>query len=258
MRLITKIFLFVALLAANPLVFSQERGRDTDRVDTLINRVILRHEIMGGAMAHTGGIGLFFRKGYNENWFRKDLWEVEFASMKSDKQVRVNFYGTYYSNANSYVYGKLNKVFMLRGGLGQQHLLNTKPYWGGVELRVTYYGGVTLAMAKPVYLYIINQNDFRSIESMKYDPDNHFIDNIYGRAPFLDGLGKTKFHPGIYAKAGLNFEFGDYNTRIKALEAGILVEGYPLPIPIMAFEDPHYFFLNFYLSFSFGKRFNKY
>jgi len=127
-----------------------------------------------------------------------------------------------------------------------------------VELRVTYYGGVTLAMAKPVYLYIINQNDFRSIESMKYDPDNHFIDNIYGRAPFLDGLGKTKFHPGIYAKAGLNFEFGEYNTRVKALEAGILVEGYPIPIPIMAFEDPHYFFLNFYLSFSFGKRFNKY
>jgi hypothetical protein len=257
MRLQIIISLFFLIILTNSAT-AQEGVRDMDKIDTLLNRVILRHETMGGAMVHTKGFGALFRKGYNENWFRKDLWEVEFFGIKSEKQVRVNFYGSFYSNANSYIYGKLNKVFVLRGGLGRQHLLNTKPYWGGVEVRFTYYGGFSLAMAKPIHLYIIDQTNFSAIESERYNPEKHFIDNIYGRAPFLDGINKTKFHPGIYAKTGFNFEYGDYNTRIQALEVGLQVDGYPIPVPIMAYKDPHYYFLNFYINITFGKRYNKF
>ncbi len=129
---------------------AQERIPDRfDQIDTILNKVILRHEIMGGATLHTRGFGLIFRKGYNETAFKKNLWEAEFFGIKGDKQVRINFYGAYYSNANSYVYGKLNKVYNLRAGLGQQHLLNTKPYWGGVELRFTYYGGLSRVLQSP-------------------------------------------------------------------------------------------------------------
>lgn len=257
MRYFIHISLFLFLFAG--LQAQAQRNEEAfERIDTILNKVILRQELSGGAVLHTGGFGFLFRKGYNENWFRKDLWEVEVSGMKSEKQVRVNFYGSYYSNANSYVYGKLNKVYNLRMGLGQQHLLNTKPYWGGVELRFTYYGGFSLGIAKPIYLYIINQSGFNTIDSQKYDPEKHFIDNIYGRAPFLDGIEKTKFYPGFYGKAGLNFEFGEYNTKVKALELGVLVDGYPIPVPIMAFSDPHYYFLNFYVNFTFGKRFNKF
>lgn len=258
MRLQIIISLFFLVILASSAIAQEDGGRDMDRIDTLLNRVILRHETMGGGMIHTKGFGVLFRKGYNENWFRKDLWEVEFFGVKSDKQVRVNPYGYFYSNANSYIYGKLNKIFVLHGGLGRQHLLNTKPYWGGVEVRFAYYGGISLAMAKPIHLYIINQNNFNSIESERYDPDKHFIDNIYGRGPFLDGINKIKFHPGIYAKTGFNFEFGEYNTRIQALEVGLQADVYPIPVPIMAFEDPHYYFLNFYINITFGKRFNKF
>jgi hypothetical protein len=229
-----------------------------EQMDTILNKVILRHEIMGGALLHTRGFGIFFRKGYNQTAFKKNLWEAEFFGIKGDKQVRINFYGAYYSNANSYVFGKLNKVYNLRAGLGQQHLLNTKPYWGGVELRFSYYGGFSLGISKPIYLYIINQTGFNTIDSEKYDPDEHFVENIYGRAPFTDGLNEIKLHPGAYLKAGLNFEFGQFNTIIRALEAGIMIDGYAIPIPIMAFNDPHYYFLNFYLSIGFGKRYNKF
>jgi hypothetical protein len=229
-----------------------------EQMDTILNKVILRHEIMGGALLHTRGFGIFFRKGYNQTAFKKNLWEAEFFGIKGDKQVRINFYGAYYSNANSYVFGKFNKVYNLRAGLGQQHLLNTKPYWGGVELRFSYYGGFSLGISKPIYLYIINQTGFNTIDSEKYDPDEHFVENIYGRAPFTDGLNEIKLHPGAYLKAGLNFEFGQFNTIIRALEAGIMIDGYAIPIPIMAFNDPHYYFLNFYLSIVFGKRYNKF
>lgn len=257
MRYLFQISLIFLLLTAST-VHAQRDETEFDRIDTVLNKVILRHEKTGGAILHTGGFGLLYRKGYNASWFRKNLWEVEFAGMKSDKQVRVNFYGTYYSNANSYVYGKLNKVYVMHGGLGQQHLLNTKPYWGGVEVRFTYFGGFSLGIAKPIYLYIINQSGFNTIDSKRYDPGKHFIDNIYGRAPFLDGIEHTRFYPGFYGKSGLNFEFGEYNTKVKSLELGVLVDSFPMPIPIMAFSDPRYIFLNFYLNFTFGKRYNKF
>jgi hypothetical protein len=251
----------ILLLALTISGYAQEQERIPnrfDQIDTILNKVILRHEIMGGATLNTRGFGLIFGKGYNATAFKKNLWEAEFFGVRGDKQVRINFYGAYYSNANSYVFGKLNKVYNLRVGIGQQHLLNTKPYWGGVELRFTYYGGLSLGFAKPIYLYIINQTGFNTIDSKKYDPDEHFVENIYGRAPFLDGLNEIKLHPGAYLKAGLNFEFGQFNTVVRALEAGIMIDGYAVPIPIMAFNDPHHYFFNFYVNVTFGKRYNKF
>ncbi|MFP4470809.1 MAG: hypothetical protein ACLFPE_09000 [Bacteroidales bacterium] len=259
MRYLIYISLLVAVVFAHPrMMAQQEKDVGFEEIDTILNKVILRKEIMGGAMLHTAGWGLLFRKGYNVNAFTKNLWEAELMGVKDPKEVRVNFYGAYYSNANSYIYGKLNKVYVFHGGLGQQRLLNSKPYWGGVELRLTYYGGISIGIAKPMYLYIINQNNFALIESERYNPDKHFIEDIYGRAPFLDGIQHTKFHPGLYLKGGLNFEFGQYNTSIKALEVGVIADGFAIPIPIMAFRDKNYFFLNFYLNFTFGKRYNKF
>lgn len=259
MKSFLKISLLFLLIGSGFVAFAQnEEDVPFEEIDTILNKVILKKEISGGVMLNTRGWGFIFRKGFNENAFRKNIWEAEVSGIKGDKQVRVNFYGAYYSNANSYIYGKLNKVYDIRSGLGRQHRLNTKPYWGGVEVRVAYYGGISIGIAKPIYLYIINQNNYNTIESEKYDPESHFIENIYGRAPFLDGIDETKFYPGLYAKVGLNFEFGQYKTSIKALEAGVMIDGYAIPIPIMAFRDPHYYFLNFYFSFTFGKRYNKF
>jgi len=254
-----KITLFFILFFWLSSAFSQkDESVPFEEIDTILNKVILKKEMMGGGTIQTAGLGVLFRKGYNTTAFKKNLWELEFVGIRSWKQVRINFYGAYYSNANSYVYGKLNKVYVLRAGLGQQYLISRKPYWGGVELRIAYYGGLSLGMGKPIYLYIINQNDYNSINSEKYDPDKHFIDNIYGRAPFLDGVTETKFHPGVYIKAGLDFYFGQYNTSIKSMEIGFVLDGYVIPIPIMAFTDEHYGFLNLYLSVTFGKRYNKF
>jgi len=55
---------------------------------------------------------------------------------------------------------------------------------------------------------------------------------------------------------GLDFEYGVYRTKVKSLEIGAIVEVFPIPVPIMAFNDPNYFFFTFYFSFNFGKRFN--
>jgi hypothetical protein len=137
-------------------------------------------------------------------------------------------------------------------------LLNRKPYWGGVELRLLYLGGVSIAFAKPVYLYFWDET-YNFIKEEKYDPDNffHSSEYIFGRAPYISGIGQLRVYPGIYAKLGLNFEFGKLNSKIRALEGGAVLEYFPIAIPIMAFNPEQNFFPTVYLNFQIGKRYNR-
>jgi len=265
MAFIKHIILLTLLITVGLFVFGQEQEPEKKRslksqepiYDSISDRVLLRREFAGGIILHSRGWGFHFRKGKNLSYFRSLSWEVDAVSMKSPKQIKT--INPYFNNAKSYVYGKLNHVYIVRAGIGIKRLLNRKPYWGGIELRFIYFGGFSLAFAKPVYLYVLNytpDNDDYTIDIEKYDPDQHGLDNIYGRAPFLHGIENTGLHPGVYAKLGLNFEFGNYNSSIKAVELGTTLDFYPIPVAIMA-ENPEYsLFLTFYISFSFGKRYD--
>ncbi len=233
-------------------------GQYEARPDTIPENVLLEKQWSVGALLHTNGWGIKFRKGHNVTALRQFMWEVEFSTYKSSKEVRsIN---PYYSDSRSYFYGKLNYVWFLRGGIGQQQILNRKPYWGGVQVSWLYYGGFSLGITKPVYLYIIHlKNGFSDYEvrEEKYNPDIHFVDNIYGRGPFLAGFSSLGLHPGVYLKTGLDFEFGVKNRQINALEVGGILDYSPIPVAIMAFNPKQSFFLTLYLSVMFGKRYNR-
>ncbi|HNS17253.1 MAG TPA: hypothetical protein PKH94_04935 [Bacteroidales bacterium] len=222
--------------------------------------VLLTKETSGGIILHSQGFGIEFQKGKNVNYVKKRLLDFSLVDVRSPKEIRV--INPYFTNAKSYAYGKLNSVFILRGGYGFQRLIATKPYWGGVELRYFYIGGASIGMAKPVYLNIINLVSISSyyyeyrLTTEKYDPDEHFTDNIYGRASFMKGFNEMKFYPGLYVKAGFSFDFGTYNTTIKNLELGAMIDVFPNPIPVMAYNGKEYYFLTLFLSVSFGKRYN--
>ncbi len=265
MAFIKKIIMLTLLSLVGFFIYAQEPeddGRRRDReeepvYDSVSDRILLRREYAGGIVLHSRGWGFQFRKGRNLNFYRSLQWEIEAVSLKSPKQIKT--INPYFNNAKSYVYGKRNHVYVVRAGIGVKHMLNRKPYWGGIELRLVYFGGFSLAFAKPVYLYILNysvESDDYTIDIERYDPDQHGHDNIYGRAPFTHGIENTSLHPGIYAKLGLNFEFGEYNSSIKAVEVGANVDYYPIPIEIMALNPKQSLFLTFYLNFSFGKRYD--
>jgi hypothetical protein len=138
-------------------------------------------------------------------------------------------------------------------------MLNRKPYFGGVELRLFYSGGLSVAFTKPDYLNIIklDESTYRYITvTERYDPENHFPDNIYGRASFTKGFNQLKPYPGIYLKTGLNVEYGTVNQKPKTVEAGIALDIFAKPVPIMAFRDPSQFFFTLYLSAGIGKRYD--
>lgn len=222
--------------------------------DTTPDNVLLERQWSLGIMFHTNGWGLKFRRGKNIVALRQFMWELEFSTYKSPKEVRI--INPYFSDSKSYIYGKLNYLFFLRGGIGQQHIMNRKPYWGGVQVSLLYYGGISLGLTKPVYLYIIN-TDTGEITEERYDPAIHNLDYIYGRASFLSGIIQLGFYPGVYAKGGMDFEFGVKEKAISSLEIGATLDFSPIPVPIMAYNPRQQFFLTLYVSLMFGKRYNK-
>lgn len=239
------------------LIPSLLKAQDDIAFDSIADNVLFRKELSGSAIIHSNGWGLEFRIGQNRSVFNKFMFEANLLEMKDAKEIKsIN---PFFTNTKSYIYGKLNAMYILRAGVGQQYQLNRKPYSGGVELRLFYSGGLSVAFTKPVYLYIITTDgsSFRYITvTEKYNPDNHFPDNIFGRASFTKGFNQLKPYPGAYAKAGLSIEFGTINQRPKIIEVGAALDVYAKPVPIMAFKKPDQFFLTLYVSFGLGKRYN--
>jgi hypothetical protein len=247
------LIIILLLLAGSANISAQEMNEENDSVS---DNVLLEKQWTLGLMLHTNGWGVKFRKGKNITFLRQRLFEIEYSTYKSPKEVRT--INPYYSDAKSYIYGKLNFVSFVRGGIGFQHILNRKPYWGGVQLSALYYGGLSVGITKPVYLYIIrirSITDYEIIEE-KYNPEIHTLENIYGRGSFLSGITQLGFYPGIYLKGGLEFEFGTKNRRINSLEGGATLDISPRSMPIMAYNPKQNFFITLYLSFSLGKRYN--
>lgn len=218
--------------------------------------ILLRHERSYGMNIHSGGWGVNYSNARFHTAFKRRKLEFELVGMKHPKEIKsVN---TYVQNAKSFIFGKLNYVYVLRGGYGLQRTLNTKPLVNGVELRRIYSMGASLAFTKPVYLYVSVPDSFVSprdqVVAERYDPSKHSAHSIKGR--FSKGFDEMGFYPGIYGRAALNFEFGHSYELIRALETGIVIDAYPRAIPIMAFSDPSRFFVNFYIALSIGSRFN--
>lgn len=253
MKLLFRLILLMVVFGCSGIVLGQ-----TEAVYDTSKNVILLKERSLGVIFHTQGWGIKYSKGYNKTAFKRRMLTIEMAEMQDPKQIRI--INPYFTNAKSYYYGKLNAVYIFRGSYGNYKQLNRKPYWGGVELRLLYMGGVSVGLAKPIYLYILNitsPGDFIYTTTLeKYDPDKHSVDDIFGRASFTKGINETKFYPGLHFKVGLNFDYASYRNKLKSLEVGAMVDVFPIPIPVMAFNDPNYFFFTFYLNFNFGKRFN--
>lgn len=238
------------------VVFSIQLFAQSDMVFDSTKNILLLKERSLGAIFHTQGWGITYSRGYHKTAFRKRVLVIEMVEMKSPKQIRI--INPYFTNAKSFVYGKLNSVFIFRGTYGYHKQLNRKPYWGGVEVRFLYMAGFSLGVAKPVYLHILNHTsaDYYTTTVEKYNPIDHSIDDIFGRASFTQGFNEISLYPGLHFKAGLDFDYASYSTKVKSLEVGAMLDLFPRPIPIMAFNEPNYYFFTFYLSFSFGKRFN--
>ncbi len=244
------IIFFILTVLSFPL-YSQEEERGT-------GDELLRHEYGVAGLLHVDGFGLSARNVRNITYFRKWYYEAGVITMKHPKEIKsIN---TFHPDARSFVFGKENYMFITRGGVGMQRILNREPFWeSGLEVRIVYGVGFSLGITKPVYLYIIGPSATfynMDLDLEKYDPNKHRIERIHGRGPFTKGFGELSAYPGAYGKLGFNFEFAGERHKIRALEAGTTLDVYPVDIPIMANVDNKKFYLSFYISMYFGARYN--
>jgi hypothetical protein len=239
-------------LGASILSIAQQASIYDDATRTLYSR-----EIYGGPLLHGDGWGLQFFYGRYRTAKDRHLFGLEVVGMKHPKEIKS--FNPWYEDSRGYFYGKLNSLLIVRPIYGRKHRITEKIRKSGVELNYVWGIGPAIGLLKPVYLQIGEPRDppYTTIAVERYDPEEHFANNIYGRASWFRGVGEMQVRPGAHARIALNFEYAGDNTGIRAIEAGASVDVFPEKVPIMA-ELPGVenkeFFLEFYVALQFGNK----
>ena len=221
--------------------------------------VIYSNQMYGGVHLHSNGLGGTFTWGKYRNAKQIMTLGVDALFMRHEKEVKS--FNPVYEDSRSYVYGKVNNFYILRPTVGVKKMITEKLRKSGVQVGYSFQFGPSLGFTKPVYLEIGYPSipyEYVSVE--RYDPEEHFFDDIYGRASGLNGLNELRLHPGAFAKFALDFEYSNEKDGLKGLEAGVAFDGYLNRIPIMAEtitnDNNRRFFLTFFLNFYIGRKYN--
>jgi hypothetical protein len=213
-------------------------------------RVFFRNERSFAILLNTDGIGVGYRGAKRIDYLNKRLIEIEAGSLRHPKEYKLSNPYT----QGTFVFGKLNSTFYLRGGLGHQHELFKKADLGGIAIRYFYTGGAVLALYKPIYynvLYPVSVNEY-IIKKEKFNSSIALPQDIFSKASFTKGLNEIKALPGLYAKGGFNFEYSKEDKIIHAIEVGALINAFPKKVPIMAGVGNKAIFFSLFVSYRFG------
>lgn len=231
-------------LLVNVILFGQASSSSTP------DKSIYNKSWSLGFRVHTSGIGGEFRKEKFRTATFKNFWNVSLFNIKHPKEQKSIRQG---ANESSFIYGKMNSFYLLNGGVGAQKIIFEKMVTRGVQISTVYSINLTLGILKPVYLDVF-RDDLLTTSQEAYDPNKHPFEKISSKAPWINGVGESKFVPGAGARFGLNFEFSPEDDQIKALETGIKLNGFLQPIPLMAHNQQNNLFFNLYISFLFGRK----
>ena len=215
--------------------------------------MLYRNEASFSIFVHTaGGFGVGYRRGFHANAQRKRMFELEAQNFKHPKEVKSTT--DVGGSSKPFFYGKLNAFFIVRPGVGFEHVLYQKSDKKSIEIRFAYFLGGTINFAKPVYLEIKYDPSQTTTTVERYNPDIHNRNNIAGKAPGYIGIENTTIYPGGYAKIAFSFDYANRYNGLKGLETGALVDVYPQVLPMMAYNKNQQVFVELYLKFLWGKK----
>jgi len=254
-----KILTFLLLSAFPALLFGQlETSTDW-------KRQVYDTEFTGGIMFHTRGYGINFRYLKYKDGFKKFGFEYGFVSIKHPKEVKFPSQ-LYFNAAKSFVYGKLNGLYSIRVGYGRDKVLIDKTDQGSISISWATFGGASFGFLKPVYLEILTETPqgIQVLSTERYNPEVHDYAQIYGQAPFFQGIENSSLRMGVYAKTGFVFDYNWSDQKITSLELGAVIDYFPTwfglysdeKVPIMYEAQNYNLWLQFYLTVNFGRKWN--
>lgn len=213
--------------------------------------IFIRNEWSLGITVLNNGWGFDYRYGKHINAFKKHLYEINFNTIRHPKEIKLS--NPFWPSTSRYVYGKVNNSYDFKIGKGRQKTLFTKEDKGSVEVRLVYFGGISLNMLKPIYYEVRRTGDI--YETIKFNKSLTVYD-IIGKASFFKGITETDFVPGAYTRLAVSFEHGKLDSQIRAVEAGVSVYGYLKPLEIMISGQTTQFFVSIFVNYRFGKVFH--
>ncbi|HUX58278.1 MAG TPA: hypothetical protein VMV77_14995 [Bacteroidales bacterium] len=242
-----KKLLIIAVISISGVVSLNAQGELNEQ-----QKVFFRNERSYAILLNSDGIGVSYRAAKRIDYLNKSLIEIEAGTLKHPREYKLS--NPYIQSAGSFVFGKLNTVIYLRGGLGHQHELFKKADLGGIAIRYFYSAGPVMAIYKPIYykvLYPVSLSEV-DIKEEKFNVSIALPQDIYSKASFTKGLNETKVLPGLFAKGGFNFEYSKEDKVIHAIEIGAQINAFPKKIPIMASSDNKTIYFSLFASYRFG------
>jgi len=174
--------LFICLIISTFTGYGQELDRSP-------KEVIFKKETSGFFEFRSNGWGMGYRTGKFKTGYKKKTWDFSFSVVKDIKQEKIapisgNF-------GSRYFYGKMIHFYNFKALYGNQKVLTTKPYWGGVEIRKFFFYGFNMGVGVPIYVYVYNYDDGNRVTLEKFDPDIHDYQDIYN-ASYLVGESERR------------------------------------------------------------------
>jgi len=256
-KLRNRVLLLVLFMAASGWLVLNAQQNPSDALSPYTDgkpNLAVTDELQVGAIFHTQGLGVTFRRGNYVNPLEIKQFGADLAYFKHPKEIRTS--NPIYENGRPYVYGKQNTLQMLRLWFGKQSVLALKSRKNGVRYGAFWKVGCSAGILKPVYLEIGYPDiPYDYVATERYDPDLHFSDNIYGMAAWSNGLDELKVVPGFHASYALDFEYGTERYVPKTLSTGVSFDGFLVAPEIFAdkFEQNNRFFVTLFATFEVGR-----
>ena len=202
---------------------------------------------------HSQGAGVGFQRGTFDGAFSVRGWQGELVFVRHLKEEKTR--NPVYEEGLPYVYGKVNAFHALRLQRYKESIVAEKYRRGGVTVSHTRSLGAVLGISKPVFLEIgYPEIPYTSLQVERYEPEEHFSDRIYGRAPWVNGLEILSWNPGVSLGQTVSFEFSETRTSTRILDVGMHADVYWSPVEIMAaaFVEPRRVQFTFLLRYAWG------
>jgi len=223
-------------------------------------------ELLAGGRLNTNGwsAGIYYFTRHTAGSY--NLWQLHFSEIKQEKQIKQQPGKNSHPElglATPYVFGKINNLYTLQLGFGQEQFLLPGVIEDNLSVSFRYNAGFSLAMLKPYYLQLIKtdytQADPAShIEDVKYSDGNSddFLNNadIHGASKWSKGLNETQLVPGAYVDAAFVITPKAQKWLVEAITLGANASAYIKPLPIMAERPARPYQVNLFAGLAIGKR----
>ncbi|NJK82974.1 MAG: hypothetical protein HC912_03305 [Saprospiraceae bacterium] len=227
--------------------------------------VIYDKEFAAEFRLQTNGWGMGLQWGDIRTYYLTRFYYVGLGELKHTREFRSNMAGF---GTRSYIFGKQNNFFQIKGGVGEKRYFTERADRKGLGVGISYRVGPTLGLLKP-YQLDISSSEGSSLfgfqtRSIRYTSQNadEFLDKnrIVGSSGFSSGLDNLSVVAGANAMVALHLDFGAFEEFVKAVDVGIMLDFFLQPVPVMV-ESAQLdnvknrpYFLNIFVNFQFGKR----